>query len=205
MGRKKRFISWILTVAMAVMMAPATGYAQEASSEWQQERLAEVAAGDQQEDPSTTVEMGEQESLACEVGAEGDALIYDGMTVEDEEQENLAETAGAGQQEDLSETMETEEQERLAEVAAVGQEDPEEVEEPDVVGTGVYCNTKKEAYAAIRDMVRRRYNANDASPGNNLESHHIYGHIYVKSDLFDGSIMLEDIYDFYKERNGIMP
>ncbi len=73
-----------------------------------------------------------------------------------------------------------------------------------------YCDTKEETYEAVRDIVRCRvnnmakyYDARNYRSFN--KDGYIYERIYVKSDLFNGSINLEDVYDFAAEREGMLP
>lgn len=78
--------------------------------------------------------------------------------------------------------------------------------EPEVI-----CNTKAEAYQAVRDILRNRTNNmsmySDASNYANYDTNgYVYERIYVKSDLFaSGTIPLFDTFDFESERNGMKP
>nr|MCR5156528.1 hypothetical protein [Butyrivibrio sp.] len=75
--------------------------------------------------------------------------------------------------------------------------------------TETLCNTKEEAYAAVRDIIRNRTNNlayfDDAS--NRYEyDNYVYDRIYVKSDVFTkGSITMTDVCDFEEERTGMAP
>ena len=71
------------------------------------------------------------------------------------------------------------------------------------------CDTKEEAYAAVRDIIRNRTNNlayfDDASNRQDYDNF-VYDRIYVKSDLFDtGTISLMSACDFEAEREGMAP
>ena len=79
------------------------------------------------------------------------------------------------------------------------------VNEPDV-----FCDTKEEAYAAVRNIIRNRTDNTVYYGAGNYHGYdtdgYVYDRIYVKSGLFKyGSISVEDICDFSAERDGMAP
>lgn len=104
--------------------------------------------------------------------------------------------------EDISEEVTLE----AAEVTAGSEKVPAETAEPTV-----YCNTKADAYEAVRNIIRNRvnkmdyYNAKITNPDRTYNNF-VYDRIYVKEDLFDVyPISLIDVCDFEEERLGIKP
>ncbi len=79
------------------------------------------------------------------------------------------------------------------------------VNEPNVI-----CDTKEEAYQAVRDIIRNRTNNMSFYRAENYRNYdtdgYIYDRIYVKKDTFrEGYISLIDTCDFEAEREGMKP
>ncbi|MBR5766814.1 MAG: transglutaminase domain-containing protein, partial [Lachnospiraceae bacterium] len=75
----------------------------------------------------------------------------------------------------------------------------------------VYCNTKAEAYEAVRNIIRNRvnkmdyYNAKITNP-DKVYNNFVYDRIYVREDLFGAMyISMTDVCDFEEERMGMKP
>ena len=73
----------------------------------------------------------------------------------------------------------------------------------------VLCDSKEEAYAAVRDIIRKRTNNleyfDDASNYQKYDNF-VYDRFYVESSVFPkGSILLSDVCDFEEEREGMAP
>ncbi len=79
---------------------------------------------------------------------------------------------------------------------------------PIVMEPDVFCDTKEEAYAAVRNVIRQRINNNGFYHAGNPEKYHnyVYDRIYVKEDLFSVyPIYMTDVCDFEAERDGMQP
>lgn len=82
---------------------------------------------------------------------------------------------------------------------------------PASVSPTVYCDTKEDAYEAVRKIIRDRVNNKDyygakiTNPDKNYNNY-VYDRIYVRYDLFGPyPIMLDDVCDFEEERVWMKP
>lgn len=103
------------------------------------------------------------------------------------------------------------------EVVVVDETMSEETEYNDSIGEDeflaeptVFCDTREEAYAAVRNIIRNRINNMSLYGADNYrgydEAGYVYDRIYVKNGVFDYySIDMLDVCDFEAERAGMAP